>query len=90
MVENKADEGGQRGVIINTASIAAYEGQVIQDAPCVLRFVFGGMVVWRVSGAYLLALPVTATEVLHVLVRCKLLCESTSRVQVSDTLLRGD
>ena len=45
MMENKADEGGQRGVIINTASIAAYEGQVIEDAPCVLRFVRGGMVV---------------------------------------------
>lgn len=37
MVENEADEEGQRGVIINTASIAAYEGQV--------RFLFVGMVV---------------------------------------------
>ncbi|CAM9304218.1 unnamed protein product [Laminaria digitata] len=32
MVQNEADEGGQRGVIINTASIAAYEGQVGQAA----------------------------------------------------------
>lgn len=28
MMETAADEEGQRGVIINTASIAAYEGQV--------------------------------------------------------------
>lgn len=28
MVETAADEEGQRGVIINTASVAAYEGQV--------------------------------------------------------------
>lgn len=27
MIETKGDEEGQRGVIINTASIAAYEGQ---------------------------------------------------------------
>ncbi|CAM9134373.1 unnamed protein product [Pylaiella littoralis] len=32
MMENAADEEGQRGVIINTASIAAYEGQVGQAA----------------------------------------------------------
>lgn len=28
MMETAADEDGQRGVIINTASVAAYEGQV--------------------------------------------------------------
>ncbi|CAM9111103.1 unnamed protein product [Hapterophycus canaliculatus] len=32
MVDAEADEEGQRGVIINTASIAAYEGQVGQVA----------------------------------------------------------
>ncbi|CAM9282848.1 unnamed protein product [Ectocarpus fasciculatus] len=32
MMETAADEEGQRGVIINTASIAAYEGQVGQAA----------------------------------------------------------
>ncbi|MBE9549943.1 MAG: SDR family NAD(P)-dependent oxidoreductase [Proteobacteria bacterium] len=32
MTTNEADEDGQRGVIINTASIAAYEGQVGQAA----------------------------------------------------------
>lgn len=30
MVDNAPDEGGERGVIINTASIAAYEGQIGQ------------------------------------------------------------
>lgn len=28
MTQGNADEDGQRGVIINTASVAAYEGQV--------------------------------------------------------------
>ena len=32
MTENQADADGQRGVIINTASIAAYEGQIGQAA----------------------------------------------------------
>ena len=32
MADNQADEDGQRGVIINTASIAAYEGQIGQAA----------------------------------------------------------
>ncbi len=32
MQNNEADEDGQRGVIINTASIAAYEGQIGQAA----------------------------------------------------------
>lgn len=31
MVEAQAGEDGQRGVIINTASIAAYEGQVCES-----------------------------------------------------------
>jgi NAD(P)-dependent dehydrogenase (short-subunit alcohol dehydrogenase family) len=32
MAENKPNDGGERGVIINTASVAAYEGQVGQAA----------------------------------------------------------
>jgi NAD(P)-dependent dehydrogenase (short-subunit alcohol dehydrogenase family) len=32
MLENTPDTGGERGVIINTASVAAYEGQVGQAA----------------------------------------------------------
>ncbi|WP_403023287.1 SDR family oxidoreductase [Salinibacterium sp. GXW1014] len=32
MAEQPADDGGQRGVIINTASVAAYEGQIGQIA----------------------------------------------------------
>ncbi|KAM5221154.1 3-hydroxyacyl-CoA dehydrogenase type-2 isoform 2-T2 [Ctenodactylus gundi] len=32
MGQNEPDEGGQRGVIINTASVAAFEGQVGQAA----------------------------------------------------------
>ena len=32
MAEGAADEGGERGVIINTASIAAYDGQIGQAA----------------------------------------------------------
>ena len=32
MAENEPDEGGERGVIINTASIAAFEGQIGQIA----------------------------------------------------------
>jgi NAD(P)-dependent dehydrogenase (short-subunit alcohol dehydrogenase family) len=32
MVENEPDDGGERGVCINTASIAAYDGQIGQIA----------------------------------------------------------
>lgn len=32
MVNNEADAGGERGVIINTASVAAYDGQIGQAA----------------------------------------------------------
>ena len=32
MAEGAADEGGERGVIINTASVAAYDGQIGQAA----------------------------------------------------------
>ena len=32
MIDNEPNEDGQRGVIINTASVAAYEGQVGQAA----------------------------------------------------------
>ena len=32
MNENEADDNGQRGVVINTSSVAAYEGQMGQAA----------------------------------------------------------
>ena len=32
MMENEPDEGGERGVIVNTASVAAFEGQIGQAA----------------------------------------------------------
>ncbi|PKO33422.1 MAG: 3-hydroxyacyl-CoA dehydrogenase [Betaproteobacteria bacterium HGW-Betaproteobacteria-7] len=32
MLKNEADEGGERGVIVNTASVAAFEGQLGQAA----------------------------------------------------------
>lgn len=32
MIENEPDEDGERGVIINTASVAAYDGQIGQPA----------------------------------------------------------
>ena len=32
MINNQPDEGGERGVIINTASVAAFEGQIGQAA----------------------------------------------------------
>ncbi len=32
MVENEPNEGGERGVIVNTASVAAYDGQIGQAA----------------------------------------------------------
>lgn len=32
MINNAPDEGGERGVIVNTASVAAFEGQIGQVA----------------------------------------------------------
>lgn len=32
MTKNEPNEGGERGVIVNTASVAAYEGQIGQAA----------------------------------------------------------
>ncbi|PLS87684.1 MAG: 3-hydroxyacyl-CoA dehydrogenase [Actinobacteria bacterium] len=32
LMENEPDEGGERGVIVNTASVAAYDGQIGQAA----------------------------------------------------------
>ena len=32
MAENEPDEGGERGVVVNTASVAAYDGQIGQAA----------------------------------------------------------
>ena len=31
MATNEPNEGGERGVIVNTASVAAYEGQIGQQ-----------------------------------------------------------
>ncbi len=43
MNENDADEGGERGVIINTASIAAFEGQIGQIAYTAAKAGIAGM-----------------------------------------------
>ena len=32
MIKNEANNGGERGVIVNTASVAAFEGQIGQAA----------------------------------------------------------
>lgn len=43
MGQNEPDQGGQRGVIINTASVAAFEGQVCGQGQglCVLGDLLG-------------------------------------------------
>lgn len=43
MGQNEPDQGGQRGVIINTASVAAFEGQVCGQGPvlCLLSDLLG-------------------------------------------------
>lgn len=43
MKEEEADEGGERGVIINTASIAAFEGQIGQVAYSAAKAGVAGM-----------------------------------------------
>ncbi len=43
MAENEPDEGGERGVIINTASIAAFEGQIGQVAYTAAKAGIAGM-----------------------------------------------
>jgi len=43
MNDNDADEGGERGVIINTASIAAFEGQIGQIAYTAAKAGIAGM-----------------------------------------------
>ena len=48
MAETEGDEQGQRGVIINTASIAAYDGQVGQAAYAASK---GGIVALTLSAA---------------------------------------
>jgi len=58
MMKNAPDEGGERGVIVNTASVAAYEGQLGQAAYAALK---GGIVA--------LTLPV-ARELARSGIRC--------------------
>ena len=48
MVENEPDEGGERGVCVNTASIAAYEGQIGQVAYAASK---GGVVAMTLPAA---------------------------------------
>lgn len=43
MSENDRDENGQRGVIVNTASIAAYDGQIGQAAYAASKAAITGM-----------------------------------------------
>jgi NAD(P)-dependent dehydrogenase (short-subunit alcohol dehydrogenase family) len=43
MAENEPDDGGERGVIINTASIAAFEGQIGQVAYTAAKAGIAGM-----------------------------------------------
>jgi NAD(P)-dependent dehydrogenase (short-subunit alcohol dehydrogenase family) len=43
MSENEPDEGGERGVMINTASIAAFEGQIGQVAYAAAKAGIAGM-----------------------------------------------
>jgi NAD(P)-dependent dehydrogenase (short-subunit alcohol dehydrogenase family) len=48
MADTTADDGGQRGLIVNTASIAAYEGQVGQAAYAASK---GGVVALTLTAA---------------------------------------
>ena len=43
MAENEPDDGGERGVIVNTASIAAFEGQIGQVAYTAAKAGIAGM-----------------------------------------------
>ena len=43
MMENAADDGGERGVIVNTASIAAFDGQIGQAAYAASKAAVAGM-----------------------------------------------
>ena len=43
MMQNEPDAGGERGVIINTASVAAYDGQVGQVAYAASKAAIAGM-----------------------------------------------
>ncbi|MOA11976.1 3-oxoacyl-[acyl-carrier-protein] reductase FabG [compost metagenome] len=52
MAEGTPDEGGERGVIINTASIAAYDGQIGQAAYAASK---GGVVAMTLPAARELA-----------------------------------
>jgi NAD(P)-dependent dehydrogenase (short-subunit alcohol dehydrogenase family) len=48
MAENDPDEGGARGLIVNTASVAAYEGQIGQIAYAASK---GGVVAMTITAA---------------------------------------
>lgn len=48
MMKNDPDEAGQRGVIVNTASVAAYDGQIGQVAYAASK---GGVVAMTLPGA---------------------------------------
>ena len=43
MATNEPNEGGERGVIVNTASVAAYEGQIGQAAYSASKAAIVGM-----------------------------------------------
>ena len=43
MKENEPTEGGERGVIVNTASVAAFEGQIGQAAYAASKFALVGL-----------------------------------------------
>jgi NAD(P)-dependent dehydrogenase (short-subunit alcohol dehydrogenase family) len=48
MAQNEPDENGQRGLIVNTASVAAYEGQIGQIAYAASK---GGVVAMTITAA---------------------------------------
>ena len=45
MAKNEPNEGGERGVIVNTASVAAYEGQIGQAAYSASKGAIVGMTI---------------------------------------------
>ena len=50
MAGQDADEDGQRGVVINTASVAAYEGQIGQAAYAASKGGVGSLTIARSTG----------------------------------------
>lgn len=45
MAKNEPNDGGERGVIVNTASVAAYEGQIGQAAYSASKGAIVGMTI---------------------------------------------